>query len=735
MPTPSIPRPKRASYRRYKTPTVIQMEAAECGAAALSIILGYYSCFVPLEEVRLMCSVSRDGSNAFKILKAAEYYGLKAEGFSAELKDLYDAPLPLIAFWNFDHFVVIEGFSKNTVFINDPASGPRSITYEELNESFTGVLLTFSPTENFRHVSTGEKKWIPLLWNYFKLFKAPLIYCLLIGLISIIPLLALNVLSQVFIDNILIGKIYSWSTGVLIGFAGISLIITAINFFQQWILIRFTIKLSTLLSSQFVWHTLRLPILFFLQRYGGEIASRIGLNEAVTQSWVSGLLPAVINIIFASIFAIVMLFYDVTITLIGIGIVFANLFLMRTLYRSREDAYANYRQIQGRMASFTINGLEAIESLKAVGGEYQFIGRYGGIYTRSLNTLQSMAYTDLILGTLSPFLSTMGSMAVLILGALRIIQGHMTVGEFVALQMLFNNFTKPALNLVNLNQTLQLLRINLLRIDDVMCHPQDSLLDQDKFSKRLISFDRLNGQVEVKGVSFGYGPLDPPLLKDIHLSIPAGTTAALVGTTGCGKSTLIKLIGGLLNPRNGEILFDGIPHLQYPREVLSRSIAVVEQNSYLFEDSVQQNINLMDPMPNQKEMIQAAQDACIHNDIMLRPGGYQSILERGGANFSGGQRQRLEVACALSRNPSILILDEATSAVDSITERKILENVRRKGCTCLIITHRLKTIRDCDLILVMEQGEIVQRGTHEELIQQPGLYQSLVFSAEALEPV
>lgn len=728
----AIPRSKE--YRRKKTPTVIQMEATECGAAALTIILGYYGSFIPLEEVRTMCSVTRDGSNALRMLKAAEYYGLKGEGFSAEIKDLYDAPLPLIAFWNFDHYVVIEGFSKDGVFINDPEGGPKKISYEEFNGSFTGVILTFSPTEKFQKTSKEkEKTWRALLWNRFHLFKAPFFFSVWIGLLSIIPLLALTVLSQVFIDNVLIGKLQSWSAGILIGFAFIVVLMSAMSMVQQWIINRFTIKLSTLLSSQFVWHTLRLPIPFFLQRYGGEIASRIELNEEVAQSWIGALLPAIINIVFAFVFAVVMLFYDVTITFIGIAIVLLNLGLMACLYRSREDAYANYRQIEGKLTSFTINGLESVESIKAVGGEYQFISRYGGLYAKSLSTIQNMASADLILGTLSPFLSILGSLAVLVLGALRIIEGQMTVGEFVALQLLYSNFTNPALDLINLNQTLQLLRINLLRLDDVLRHPQDPSLEVEKNST-ISSLDRLRGDIEVKNLSFAYGPLDSPLLNNIDLEIPAGSTVALVGPTGCGKSTLVKIIGGLLNPRSGEVLFDGISSKQYPREVLTRSIGVVQQTPYLFEDTIEQNIGLMEFMPNENEMIHAAKDACIHEAIIERPGGYQAILEREGGNFSGGQRQRLEIASVLNRNPSILILDEATSAVDSMTERTILENVRKRGQTCLMITHRLKTIRNCDMILVMEDGEIVERGTHEELIGQSGLYQSLVESAEVLEP-
>ncbi len=732
MTAQAIPRPKKGQCLRKRTPTVIQMEAAECGAAALCSILGYFGSFPPLEQVRIMCSVSRDGSNALKIITAAEYYGLKAEGFSAELQDLYSAPLPVIAFWNFDHFIIIEGFDTKKVYINDPASGPRAISYEEFNESFTGVILTFCPTETFKKIAIDkERRWTTLLWDRFKDFKAPLVFTLLIGFFSIFPTLGLTMLSQIFIDKILIGKTSSWTTGLLLGFALFSTLSTVIYLLEHWILARFNVKLLTYLSTHFVWHTLRLPILFFMQRFGGEIASRIELNEDIAQSWISELLPTVIDVLFAFIFAALMFYYDPQIASIGVGLVLATLILMKVLYRSREDAYANYRQIQGKIASFTINGLESIESLKAVGGEYHFIGRYGGIYTKALNTTQSIAYSDLILGTVSPLLSSIGSLSVLILGAYKIIQGMMTVGEFIALQMLFHHFTEPALNLVNLNQTLQLLKINLLRLDDVMRHPQDPLLNHHPVLSDFPS--NLNGKIEITDLQFSYGPLDAPLLDNINLTITSGTTVAVVGETGCGKSTLIKIIGGLLNPKKGDIRFDGVSYACFPREVLTRSIGVVQQSPYLFEDTIQNNLSLMDLQCNPNEMIQAAKDACIHEEIMGRPGGYQAKLDRDGANFSGGQRQRLEIACALNRNPSIIIFDEATSAVDSLTERQILENVRKRGKTCLIITHRLKTIQDCDMIVVMDKGKIIQQGTHRELISQGGLYQSLVDSAERLD--
>lgn len=718
----SIPQPPRTAYRRCRTPTIVQLEAAECGAAVLCMIVQYYGRQVPLEEARELCGTSRDGVSILNISQAAESYGLKTEGFQCELEDLYQAPLPLIAYWGFNHFVVIEGFSKKYVYINDPATGPRTISYEELNQSFTGVILTLAPTEAFQPMKTASPVWKNIK-ERLNLFRKPILFCILLGLLAIVPTLALTALSQIFIDDILIARLHSWEFGFILAIIAMVITATAIQFLQSRALANFSVQLSTLLSTQFIWRILRLPLLFFMQRYGGEVASRMSLNEAVSETFVQEALSAVISLCFAFIFAIVMFYYDVPIALIGISIVLINLFTMIHLYRSRANAYANYRENQGFLASYALGGLENIEALKSVGGEYQFLSRYGGIYARSLNTLQIMGRADLILGTLSPFFSHLGYASVLMFGAWRIIQGHLTIGEFFALQILFKNFTDPVLSLVNLNQTLQLLTINTERLNDVLLHPEDPLLKQDQNASLHNTFQ---GNLEVKDLSFGYNRLEAPLLEDICLTLTPGSFTALIGPSGCGKSTLIRLIGSLLQPWQGEILIDGTPRSDYPKDLLTRRLSFVEQTSMLFDDSIDHNLSLIDPLIPHQNLIQAAQDACIHDEIMQRPGGYQSLIEKQGVNFSGGQRQRLEIACALARNPSLLILDEATSAVDAIHEKQIIENIRKRQCTCMMITHRLSAIADCDLILVMNQGRIVQRGKHQELMQQEGLYRDLV---------
>lgn len=729
----SIPRPKKAQYRHYRTPTIIQMEASECGAAALCMVLGYYGSYPPLEEIRTFCAVSRDGVNAYNVLRAAQEYGLQGDGYRCEIEELYEAPLPLIAFWGFNHFVVIEGFSRKHVHINDPASGPRNISYEELNQAFTGVILTFAAVKNFRKIPPQSTSWTRV-WDRLKLFRLPILFSLLVGMLAIIPTLTLAALSKAFIDNVLMARFSSWEWGIM---AGMSLLVvggTLIQFLQNWISTRFSLQLSTLLSSQFMWHILHLPLLFIIRRYGGEIASRLGLNQAVADTFIEQVLGTAINIFFAIAFAVVMFFYDIPITLIGIVLVFANLFAMITLFRSRADAYANYRQIQGRLASLTVSGLENIESIKAINGEYQFLGRYGGLYTKSLNTLQQMARSDVMLGTIAPFFSSIGFLTVLFLGAWRIIQGHMTVGDFFALQILFKNFTDPVLSLVSLNPTLQLLNINTVRLDDVLSHPRETLIPEvaDNDSDQKKTTGQLKGNIQVSGVSFGFNPLSDPLLKNIEFTLPPGSFTALVGPSGCGKSTLVKLIGRILKPWQGEIFFDGISYLAFSSKTLAHSIAIVEQVPMLFTDTVERNISLLDPSIDKQVLIQAAKDACIHDEILQRPGGYQLLLEKQGLNFSGGQRQRIEIACALSRQPSFIILDEATSAIDSITEKIIFQNIRQRKCTCLVITHRLHAIQDCDTILVMDQGCIVQKGTHSDLIRMPGLYQSLA-QAENIE--
>lgn len=721
----SPPKPTSSQYRHFHTPTVIQMEAAECGAAALCSILEYYGSYPSLEEVRTQCAVSRDGVNALNIIRAAESYGLKGVGYSFDLPELYEAPLPLIAHWNFNHFVIIEGFGRDGVYINDPASGPRKISYEDLNNSFSGVALTFTKTEEFKKRPSSDNLW-KRVRSRLKLFVSPILFTILMGILAVVPVLALAALSKVFIDHVLLARFDTWEWGVVVGLICLILGGTVIQYLQAWASARFSLQLSTLLSSQFIWHILHLPLSFIFRRYPGEVASRMSLNQAVAETFVESTFGIFVSILFATVFASVMLFYDVPLALVCILLVLANVVLMSYLYRSREDAYANYRQAQGYLSALAISGLENIESIKAIGGEHQFINRYSGLYTKSLNTLQRMLKVDVILGSLSPFFMSFAFITILILGAWRIMQGYLTVGDFFALQILFKNFSDPVMSLINANQTLQLLSINTERLDDVLSYPKDTL----RYQEGAENFPHLQGDVKVKNLSFGFHPLDEPFLKNIQFHVKPGSFVAIVGPSGCGKSTLVKLMGRLLNPWNGEIYYDDIPSQEFFQQGSPSSIAFVEQVPMLFTDSIERNIDLLDTSIDHTSVVAAAKDACIHEDIIQRPGGYHSSVNKLGANFSGGQCQRLEIACALARNPTLVILDEATSAVDAPREKEIFNNIRKRGCTLIVITHRMHAVRACDVIFVMNQGQIVDSGTHAELINRSSLYQQLVLAEE-----
>lgn len=722
--------PKSPHYRRIKTPTLIQMEAVECGAAVLGIVLAYYGKFVPLEELRVTCSVSRDGANALSILQAAHYYGLDCEGYNLELQDLYDMPLPLIAFWNFEHFVVIEGFSKDCVFINDPAVGPHRITYEELDQSFTGLALVLEPKASF--VKSGKPiNTFTLLANRIKEAKIPFFFAFLAGLCLVLPKLALAAFTRIFLDDILLNHIFSWKNWFLIGLFFVAVFNFVFTFLQQLALGRLFIKLTIDYCSNFLWHILRLPLKFYYQRYGGEIANRMVLNYRVATTLTTHLAYIFIDSIVVFIYAIVMFYYDALIAGIGIAMIFGNLILIRYLVRSRMDAYAYFQQITGKGISFTIESLKNFETIKSTSTQHKLFSRLMGFSTKSIIALQTLGSRDVLSGVVSPFLQMLTTIAVLGVGAWRVIEGYLTIGMLMALYILMQNFMDPIVRLVGYLQTTQLLQTDIARLDDVLKNKLDDNLVIEEKNEHLAGqkFEhspKLQGNLELRDITFGFNFFVDPILSDINLSIAPGQSVAIVGPSGSGKSTLAKVIVGLLKPWRGEILFDHMPRETLPRSFLTNSIALTEQEPAIFAETILKNIAYFEPLAEQQEIFQAAKDACIHDDIMLRKNGYDLMLDWGGSNLSGGQRQRINIAQSLVRRPSILILDEATSALDSETEECIYENIRRRGCTCIIIAHRMSTIKNCDFIIAIEKGKIVQQGTHGELMQTEGIYKTLV---------
>lgn len=718
-----IPRP--TSYWRVKTPTVIQMENVECGAACLSILLGYHGKFVPLEELRMECGVSRDGSNALYLIQAAKKYNLEGRGERRGLKELYALDKPAILFWDYNHFVVLEGFGKETVFLNDPAFGPRTVTYEELDEFYTGIVLLFDVRPEFK--KGGKPPSITEdIKERLKDVKGPLLYLLIAGICLLIPGLSVPVFTRIFIDNILVSNVLPWKSEFLMAMTLAMVLGGVLTWMQQYFLNRLNAKLAIKFSSDFLWHILRLPVSFYYQRFPAEIANRVGQNNLVAQMMTGALATTSIQLLLVIFYGAVMFMYDFMIAFIGILAGVGSLIVMGLIQRSRTDTYARLQKEQSILWANSVGVIQQIETVKATGTESDAFAAYAGFDTNKINSLQEISRKDAILTTSPIFFQGIATAALLGLGGWRTMEGSLSIGTLMALQMLLLSFLAPVVQFVNFGQTLQFLKVELLRLNDVLKNPVDRIYSRKKSEK--VESVKLEGYLEFKDVTFGYSPMAPPLIEKLNIKIKPGERVALVGPSGCGKSTISKLSTGLLEPWEGEILYDGKPYLNHPREIMQRSLTSVDQEIFLFSGSIRDNITLWDATATDDHVIKAAQDACIHDDILERPEGYETELIEGGRNLSGGQRQRLEIARALLVRPTIVIMDEATSALDSNTEKLVMNHIRKRGCSAIMVAHRLSTIQDCDEIIVLDQGKVVDRGTHEELKSREGIYRELIQS-------
>ncbi len=724
-----------ANKKRKKVPTVLQMEATECGAAALGMVLAYYGLWVPLEKLRAECGVNRDGSKASCVVRAARNRGCEADGYHLSASELLEAMeediFPLIIHWEFNHFVVLEGIEKGKVFLNDPAIGRRTVPWEEFRTSYTGVFLHIEPGPDFK--KAGHR------YNVFKDVakkllhdRSAMIFILILELCAIIPGLAGPVMSQIFLDDILTRKHPDWMTNFCLAMT-VSFILSGIMaWLRAVVLTQWQRRLTLADSSSYFWHLLKLPMQFFHQRYAAEVAGRVGFNESIAGTLSGPAATAVLDLFVAVFYLLLLLQYNVALTLIGVAFSSVEIALFFAMRRHLTDLNMRIQQDAGKAYGVAMNGLRMIETIKASGDEADFFTKWSGYQTKVLMGSQETALWAMSVKLLPTLLAGVNGALIMTVGGFSIMEGAMTAGMFVAFQHLMDSFQAPVNALVGLGSNLQTTEMQMQRLNDVRAYETDSL-NFPHNNEKTADLDSLAGDLQLKDVSFGYSPLEKPLLENFDLHASPGRWVAVVGASGSGKSTLAKIVTGLYEEWSGQVLLDGIPRREIPRKLITASLAAVDQDIFLISGTVAENIALFDPTVRHSDIVEAARDACIHEDILKLTSGYETMVQEGGMNFSGGQRQRLEIARALAVNPSLLVLDEATSALDPLTEKQVLDNIRHRGCTCLIVAHRLSTIRDCDEIIVLDRGKVVERGTHREMIRHDGAYRRLIEEREQEE--
>lgn len=713
--------------KNAKVPVILQMEALECGAASLAMIFAYYKKFIPLEKLRLECSVSRDGCNAKNVLVAARHNGLKAKGFSYNNIDALreNVSFPAIIHWNFNHFVVLCGFTKNEAILADPASGRRRVTLEEFEKAFTGIVLTFEKSEEF--VADGEKKSIlGFLLSHLQGAILPLVFILIAGLILAISNSVTSLFSKVFMDRILFSTDKTLMIPLLYAM-GITLVLTfIIQAFQSVFLLKLRGKMSITSGRQFMWHVLRMPVEFFSQRYVGDISSRQGSNDTIADTICTQIAPVVLNVIMIVVYFSILVYYDLGMALICLAVALLNMLLVKLMKEINENDNKSIARDAGNLQGATVAGVSMIETIKSSGSEAGYFQKWIGYQTKYSNSIQKITERNSYIGSIPSLIQGFANTAILLLGVYNILVGDFTIGLLIAFQGFMASFLNPVNSLVGIGQHIHAVSGDMERVEDVMNYEPDVKIDFAEKVDESKEYKKLDGRIDVQNLTFAYSPLAKPIIEDFNLHVEKGQMVALVGGSGSGKSTIAKIIAGLYEPSEGKVLFDGKERKNIDRNVFRGSLAMVDQEITLFQDTIRNNITMWDDSIDDATLIKATHDAQIHDDILLRAHGYDHELIENGKDFSGGQRQRFEIARSFVVDPTIMILDEATSALDPTTEKQIMEAVKRRGITCFVVAHRLSTIRDADEIIMLEGGHVVERGTHDELIKLDGKYAALV---------
>lgn len=698
------------------------METVECGAASLGIILGYFGKFVPLDELRTACGISRDGSKASYLVKAAKAYGLEYKAYKSNLEKLLLEKGPFIVFWKFNHFLVVEGFSRNQAYLNDPASGRRRVSLDEFDESFTGVVLKFEKGHGFQpggkpfSAAGSLKKWIHTGKREFRMLAA-------LGILAIFPGMVLPVFSKVFVDQLIVAGLSNWIWPFFWGMLGCILIKSAMEWMQISILEKLEIKFSALFGSAFLHKILSLPSQFYLNRSSTEVAGRMQALREVSTFITGDFASTLLGLTGLLFYFLILLFYNLPLALISAVLALTSFFLLYYMAKKKQNDSQLLAQDEGKLAAVTVNGFSMLETLRAGGREYEFLKKWNGLLARVVGIQQGIARLNSRLNILPQLLFTLNMIVILYWGGHLVMQGAMTMGVLLAFTVFIHAFYKPILDLVRLGTGIQELQGKLVRVDEMFEKelPETASGNETRAGEK---------GLRIRGLDFGYNRMQEPLFRELEITINPGEQVAFVGSSGSGKSTLAKLITGIYRPWSGDIRLDGEDIHSLPESALAGRLAVVDQDLFFFEGKIRDILTLWNQEISEEEIIRACKDACIHDAIISRPLGYYGYLKEGGSNFSGGQRQRLEIARALMRNPDYLILDEATSALDPMTEKNILEKLRERACTIIHIAHRLSTIRDCDRIFVLEKGRIVEEGTHDQLIKLNGRYTTLVKSGE-----